>query len=231
MGASEGLIAVAMIGFVLIVVIVVTLLAPPSPKPAGGLSQNGKLIKLDGPGYALTLDGASVSLAPHEPIAGRMMMHSLPSMAEWLSHLPQASVDREIDALYDIRSEPDDFAKRIFNAETSTRLRSLGRRGSLRLLVAPALITIRVDNATPGDREMAKLGEDLIEAVIEVFHAARAAGRAEATDDSGRCLICGTALKGKVVRCAKCATPHHAECWSFNGRCATYACGSAERVA
>ncbi|HYF00343.1 MAG TPA: RING finger protein, partial [Planctomycetota bacterium] len=45
-------------------------------------------------------------------------------------------------------------------------------------------------------------------------------------DADSVCRICGTALaQGKVVRCAKCATPHHADCWAFNGRCAIFACG------
>lgn len=40
------------------------------------------------------------------------------------------------------------------------------------------------------------------------------------------CQVCGTALEGKVVRCTRCATLHHEDCWHFNGQCATFACGS-----
>jgi len=49
----------------------------------------------------------------------------------------------------------------------------------------------------------------------------------EKLDDETRCPICGFPLsKGFVVRCHKCHTAHHAECWKFNGLCATFACGS-----
>lgn len=41
----------------------------------------------------------------------------------------------------------------------------------------------------------------------------------------GTCQVCGQKLEGQVVRCAKCATPHHRECWEYLERCSTYACG------
>lgn len=41
-----------------------------------------------------------------------------------------------------------------------------------------------------------------------------------------RCQVCGVSLsEGKVVTCRRCATPHHKDCWEFNGRCSTFACG------
>jgi hypothetical protein len=27
------------------------------------------------------------------------------------------------------------------------------------------------------------------------------------------------------VNCRRCGTPHHKDCWEFNGQCSTYACG------
>ena len=40
----------------------------------------------------------------------------------------------------------------------------------------------------------------------------------------GECQICGSAMEERIVLCAKCRTPHHEECWTFNGSCSTYAC-------
>jgi hypothetical protein len=40
----------------------------------------------------------------------------------------------------------------------------------------------------------------------------------------GECQICGTAMEERVVYCAKCKTPHHEECWMYNGACSTYGC-------
>lgn len=42
---------------------------------------------------------------------------------------------------------------------------------------------------------------------------------------SGECQICGASLEGMLVRCARCATPHHADCWEYTGTCSTYGCG------
>lgn len=40
------------------------------------------------------------------------------------------------------------------------------------------------------------------------------------------CQVCGASLmSAPIVRCAKCATPHHEDCWKFNGRCSTFGCG------
>lgn len=41
----------------------------------------------------------------------------------------------------------------------------------------------------------------------------------------GECQVCGgTLAQGAVVRCRRCATPHHEECWTYTGECSTFAC-------
>jgi hypothetical protein len=40
----------------------------------------------------------------------------------------------------------------------------------------------------------------------------------------GECQICGWAMERRVVLCVKCRTPHHEECWTWNGACSTYGC-------
>lgn len=48
-----------------------------------------------------------------------------------------------------------------------------------------------------------------------------------ASEGEDPCGICGDPLHLlATVDCAACATPHHAACWRYNGRCATFACGS-----
>lgn len=43
---------------------------------------------------------------------------------------------------------------------------------------------------------------------------------------SGSCAVCGELLSAAPrVDCAACSTPMHEACWSYNGRCATFACG------
>ncbi|WP_425617664.1 RING finger protein [Anatilimnocola sp. NA78] len=46
-------------------------------------------------------------------------------------------------------------------------------------------------------------------------------GQAEET----QCQVCGEPLVSKIVYCASCKTPHHADCWEYFGSCAVYGCG------
>lgn len=40
------------------------------------------------------------------------------------------------------------------------------------------------------------------------------------------CQVCGAAIpRDRRVYCRRCRTPHHDDCWEFNGQCSTYACG------
>ena len=45
-------------------------------------------------------------------------------------------------------------------------------------------------------------------------------------DEQRSCQVCGEDLKGELVWCSYCSTPHHADCWEFNGGCSTYGCGA-----
>jgi peroxiredoxin len=39
------------------------------------------------------------------------------------------------------------------------------------------------------------------------------------------CTVCGCKiLEGPTVGCPRCDTPHHAECWDYNGGCGIFAC-------
>ena len=39
------------------------------------------------------------------------------------------------------------------------------------------------------------------------------------------CRVCGERILLDRIECRRCETPHHKDCWDYNGRCATYACG------
>ena len=154
-------------------------------------------------------------------------MQSLPSLEAANLWLPSISVDPQVDALYDVRADHEDFARRVLNSETIPRLRALGRRGSVRLMVTPQVITLDVEGFQASDDERGRRLEELVEAAVGLFHGAK--GESRVAESPGRCLVCGRGLDAEVVACASCATAHHADCWAFNGRCATYACGSTER--
>lgn len=39
------------------------------------------------------------------------------------------------------------------------------------------------------------------------------------------CGICGEDVSGTRFVCSSCESPHHPECWEYNGLCSTFACG------
>ena len=43
---------------------------------------------------------------------------------------------------------------------------------------------------------------------------------------SAHCLICKENLTGSITVCPTCRTPHHSDCWQYNGGCAIYGCGN-----
>jgi hypothetical protein len=44
--------------------------------------------------------------------------------------------------------------------------------------------------------------------------------------ESARCRICGELIYFSRVLCSECDTPHHLDCWEYNGSCSVYGCGS-----
>lgn len=44
-------------------------------------------------------------------------------------------------------------------------------------------------------------------------------------NSSGCCGVCGeVTIEQEVVYCQSCQTPHHNDCWKYNGGCSIYAC-------
>lgn len=39
------------------------------------------------------------------------------------------------------------------------------------------------------------------------------------------CPVCGEKTARDAVICIRCQSPHHRECWRYNGKCSTYGCG------
>lgn len=39
------------------------------------------------------------------------------------------------------------------------------------------------------------------------------------------CAVCGDTVSGEVHRCPRCDTPHHPDCWDYQGGCAAFGCG------
>ena len=44
------------------------------------------------------------------------------------------------------------------------------------------------------------------------------------------CQVCGEDVTTDMVFCRRCKTPHHGECWQYNGACSTYGCQETQYV-
>jgi predicted DCC family thiol-disulfide oxidoreductase YuxK len=51
----------------------------------------------------------------------------------------------------------------------------------------------------------------------------------EAGRRPGVCRVCSQPMRDPSTYCDKCGSPHHQECWTYLGHCATFGCGSASR--
>jgi hypothetical protein len=47
---------------------------------------------------------------------------------------------------------------------------------------------------------------------------------AEECSSQGVCPVCMSRLQGVLLRCERCRTAHHHDCWKYFGGCAIYAC-------
>jgi hypothetical protein len=45
------------------------------------------------------------------------------------------------------------------------------------------------------------------------------------------CKVCGDAIEFDMVCCHRCKTPHHHDCWTYNGACSVYGCQETRYVA
>lgn len=44
------------------------------------------------------------------------------------------------------------------------------------------------------------------------------------TNEEGECPVCGCTLTEGIVRCERCDTAHHSDCWAYAGGCAIFGC-------
>ncbi len=99
-------------------------------------------------------------------------------------------------------------------------------RGSFLLELRPGVLAVRSIGA-PGEEH--RLG-DWINDCYAIADHLRSAGDTdvrvlEVATREAVCQVCGCAVTDLPVRCGRCGTPHHDDCWEYNGGCSVYACG------
>ena len=144
--------------------------------------------------------------------------------------------DRKFDSDYVIKAKPESLAGRLFSRSGSDLIRTVRRlEGSPdpTFDLDEQMVSVTVRNYLREELAMVTLIEAArdfcgspgapVPAGIVMGEVQVAAG--------GACPVCGTTMAEGVVRCESCRTPHHRECWTYMGRCSTYACKGRRSVA
>jgi hypothetical protein len=137
--------------------------------------------------------------------------------------------DPEFDRTFELSTSEEGFARKVLTEAVRGVLWSLRLEFVWRFSRSGFLLRVRALPRTASDLDRWLVAAfQLLDALpgIDGVGQVRLAAVQERLDEEASCQVCGTALAaGAVVRCAKCRTPHHRDCWEFNGRCSTFACG------
>jgi len=145
--------------------------------------------------------------------------------------------DDEFDRRYVVKANDATFAREYLDGAARQVLEDLRNLlGNDRILVSlnSSRLMVRKESVV-ADADDLSMFADLacrLQDRIELFWQ-RASGieildepAAAADGSSPTCQICGSEIGPEVrVNCRRCGTPHHKDCWEFNGQCSTYACG------
>lgn len=174
--------------------------------------------------------GIRVSARSTRPLPGRVTIASAGGATPGSDDAVVPTGDREFDSLYRVTGRSESFARDAVDAEVRTQVRRLGRVAGVWLSVRPRGLELAVGEVAFDESERERLTEIALSLVLHLAStlASTEPAAAPAVLDlpGSTCEICGMALRGQLVTCTRCATPHHADCWRFNGRCAIYGCGS-----
>jgi len=139
--------------------------------------------------------------------------------------------DAAFDEMFEIHSSGGEFALQVLHPQIRSVLRSAVIFGTFFWRLSPAGFLLRVRGWPPDRKELDRW---LVVAfqLLDALPGSDGKGRVSIgvvrmkIDAEAMCRVCGASLaEGALVKCAKCSTPHHRDCWEFNGRCSTFACG------
>jgi Prokaryotic RING finger family 1 len=145
--------------------------------------------------------------------------------------------DPDFDPRYVVKSNDESFARDYLDGALRQTLEDLRNLlGNDRLLVSmnSSRLMVRKESVIGNSNDLSVFADlagrlhDRIELLWQ-----RASGieiledPAPAADgQSSVCQICDSEIDPEArVVCRRCNTPHHRDCWEWNGQCSTYACG------
>jgi hypothetical protein len=145
--------------------------------------------------------------------------------------------DAEFDGRYVIKSNDEKFAREFLDGaarQVMEDLRNLLGNDKILVSLNSSRLMVRKESVIASSDDLGVFADlagrlhDKIEHLwqrasgIEILDAPDGATDAERP----RCQICGSEIAEDArVNCRRCGTPHHKDCWEFNGQCSTYACG------
>jgi len=145
--------------------------------------------------------------------------------------------DDAFDARYVVKANDEKFAREYLDGPSRQAVEDLRKLlGNDRVLVSmnPSRLMIRKESVIDAPETLEALASlagrlhDRLATCWQRVNGIEILDEPEAPAEGGDvvCQICGSKIapEAKVV-CRRCSTPHHEDCWEFNGRCSTYACG------
>jgi hypothetical protein len=142
----------------------------------------------------------------------------------------------DFDARYVVKSDEPAFVRAFLDEPTRLAVddlrnligndRILVSLNGSRLMVRKQQILSRVEDLSVFAELAGRLYDRLVaswqrESGIEILEEAAASPAEDPV-----CQVCGSRIpaEGRVY-CRKCRTPHHQDCWEYNGKCSTFGCG------
>jgi len=139
--------------------------------------------------------------------------------------------DPSFDQRYVVQASPESLARQIFRAgrraEAMASVSRLDRFPGAAIHLTRESLTVRARGYLNREADLLALARTAIDftRVILDLEPPAPITWGESTSKGGDCPICGSPLELRVVRCTRCQTPHHLECWKYNGQCSIFGCG------
>lgn len=166
---------------------------------------------------------------------GALMIGPRAGAAEQARRLPSVAVrsgDARFDARHVVTANPVSLAHALFEPSRQGRtvgaIRRLEGHGEPVVELSRQVLSVSVRRHVSRPAAilaLAAAATELVDALEDVVPVVGIHWIETAETSEGQCEVCGARLsEGAVVRCLRCRTPHHEECWLYAGGCSTFGC-------
>jgi hypothetical protein len=132
---------------------------------------------------------------------------------------------------------PETLTARLFSPERRQRVMTAVRRlnhcHGLSIEVGPSSLVVRIGEVADTfgvATAMVETAREFLGFLVDLDVVRPAVVAVEYSEQmNGHCPVCLSTLTDPLVRCPRCRSPHHRQCWEYHGRCATYGCQPGHR--